>query len=306
MHGPQPSRAFTLVELLVVIGIIAVLIAILLPALGAAREQARTTQCASNMRQLCTSLVNYASENRGKFPPNINVVIPAPPAGEPTAHLWYDVDRIGRYLPKGVQPSQTSSNPTIGGKVFSCPGDIENAQRSYGMNIWASSMTDQSSLNYGANPMTYANGTYNRATPVRGVYWDSSTKGAPSLMLILEVHARNGVEAGWYANSSAGLVPIAATDAFPGRRFLGIDSYAIGSGTSMIYPMQAANTQVAWFRHRSKKDRGERGTVAVGRMNVGFADGHVELLAHDDLADPVTKKSKLRALWSPIDGQINN
>ena len=60
---------FTLIELLVVIGILALLTAILLPVFLAARERARTTACASNLRQLHLAFSMYAADNGGYLPP---------------------------------------------------------------------------------------------------------------------------------------------------------------------------------------------------------------------------------------------
>jgi prepilin-type N-terminal cleavage/methylation domain-containing protein len=67
MNGHRKS-AFTLVELLVVVGIIAVLIGILLPALGKAREQANLVKCGSNVRQIGLALRMYANEYKGAVP----------------------------------------------------------------------------------------------------------------------------------------------------------------------------------------------------------------------------------------------
>ena len=93
--SPPPSqparrhrRGFSIVELLVVIGIIALLIAILLPALSKAREQSRTVKCLSNLRQLGLAEANYTSETRGYLLP-ADVFDPAL-ASEPNGRVWSD------------------------------------------------------------------------------------------------------------------------------------------------------------------------------------------------------------------------
>jgi prepilin-type N-terminal cleavage/methylation domain-containing protein/prepilin-type processing-associated H-X9-DG protein len=71
---PRHRRAFTLVELLVVIGIIAILIALLLPAAVRARDAGRRSKCLSNMRQIGQALHAFVADNRGRLPAQANNV----------------------------------------------------------------------------------------------------------------------------------------------------------------------------------------------------------------------------------------
>jgi prepilin-type N-terminal cleavage/methylation domain-containing protein/prepilin-type processing-associated H-X9-DG protein len=89
----RPIHAFTLVELLVVIGIIAVLISMLLPALNRAREQARQIACASNLKQLYYCVQMYANQNNGYIMPSRVMAGTAE-----TESFWCGSDVLGSVL----------------------------------------------------------------------------------------------------------------------------------------------------------------------------------------------------------------
>jgi len=66
-------KAFTLIEILVVVAIIAVLVGLLLPALQSAREQARRTRCSVQLKQIAVGLTQYELDNNGRFPPKPSI-----------------------------------------------------------------------------------------------------------------------------------------------------------------------------------------------------------------------------------------
>ena len=120
----RPRRAFTLVELLVVIGIISILIAILLPALNKAREHARRTRCLSNMRQLTIAWMMYVQNNKGKLPGSNTDVNQHP-------HDWVDAGDGLDALKRG------SLWPYVNNwEAYWCPNDRIHYMRTYSMNSW--------------------------------------------------------------------------------------------------------------------------------------------------------------------------
>ncbi len=108
---------FTLIELLVVIAIIAILAAMLLPALQQAREQAKTTKCAGNLKQIMSAVDLYRNDYKGFFP-----VINAGGMSSVTDKRWW-TNMLAAYLPPVEWRSENSGSVKYNPKcVWTCPG----------------------------------------------------------------------------------------------------------------------------------------------------------------------------------------
>ena len=149
-HARRGRRAFTLIELLVVIAIIALLIGILLPALGQAREAGRSIVCASQMRQLGTAANMYADDNRDRFP-------------QRSRPHW--VDRLTTiYEMQPILACPADPEP-VGG--WNGDSDIDREPRSYFINGFNDAFSDQKDGSRNLND-------FNGLAMQRGLIWNPS------------------------------------------------------------------------------------------------------------------------------------
>ena len=115
-HSPLSTSGFTLIELLVVVAIIALLISILLPSLQRARDQAKTSVCMHNLKQMGLGISLYTEDNRERLPALHNLIENKP---------WFYT----------ISPFMSAEESVgIGQDIMRCPGQPPECYRTYGVN----------------------------------------------------------------------------------------------------------------------------------------------------------------------------
>jgi prepilin-type processing-associated H-X9-DG protein/prepilin-type N-terminal cleavage/methylation domain-containing protein len=285
------ARAFTLVELLVVIGIIALLIAILLPVLGKSREKANQLKCCAQQRQILQGMMLHANDHHGYMPlaGQINIatsglVLAATPDdvqdslrqkyeyyGTTTLHITSTAAGIGKYLGQGIdftskQTLEDSLNTGVIRQIMVCPSDKEGGR--YGVTVqqggshWSSYAFNESALGW----WTAANSGY-RGHTVRFPH-------ASTLMLLADAAPRGPTFTAEDPNSWM-LWNDGDNDCTMGDWY----RQAIGKPVTK----NAGDPRLL--------DKGRH----KGRIMVGFADGHVDnfVLSEGDL-DPISLSMGMR------------
>jgi prepilin-type N-terminal cleavage/methylation domain-containing protein/prepilin-type processing-associated H-X9-DG protein len=269
---------FTLIELLVVIAVIALLVGILLPSLGAARETGRTTVCASNLRQLTLSSMAYSADNKGLFSTGNFDNRRANGYGAIDSVGWVANNVLGGYcLPgKSLCPSsQARANQNLninrinsnGFKTFTPDEVTELINRGFNTNYvqsWYMAHTATTSL-YPTRSPDPKDVRY-----VRGPLRESQILGAASVSRIP-----------FFGDATADVIANPDTVVLPdGNSVTGAKS--LGDG-----PVQAVMPGFGgvWGRqdfsdfgaaHGNSRTRNTLGGTAI-YGNLGFADGHVEI-----------------------------
>ncbi len=208
----QTARAFTLVELLVVIGIIAVLVGVLLPALSAARRQAGAVKCAAELREIGNCFKMYESENKGYWPASrITGYRTRYPTGSLTLYNIDGVDYanaqgaaywftfLTKYVTKGKVGTAVGTNADAALQsrqtvFFGCPswsgyqrggvvaGDTNVIQVGYGMNEYPA-FSDRST--YGAVPPDPLNCEIDPTNSIMGNFLKAKTWSRPAERMLV-------------------------------------------------------------------------------------------------------------------------
>ncbi len=293
--------AFTLIELLVVIAIIALLIGILLPALGRARDQAKTMLSLNNVRQLTVALTTYAGDYEGKFPQNVQAL--RDEEGNP-GQFWFEIYRIGQYLPQqNSNDSGATLTETVGGGVMTSPNHPD-AGRSYTMNYFASSAVE---LNAGGRPIPPQR-TFGDVT-MRG--FDTTATFSSKMFIIADAwglfpaESRDEGEINWFTSSTMG------AQGRPGEKFGGGNGVSdfpgewaggrTGPRASEMEPVGSPTSYVPYYRY----PRRQQNTFDIeGSACFGFADGHASTTQARELVDLNTGLSRYEVLWTAEDQKV--
>ncbi len=300
----KQRRGFTLIELLVVIAIIALLVGILLPSLGKARDSARDVLCRSNLRQLALAQNIYATDNNGKFPPILEAA-PDPETGKINM-IWYDETRIGRYLPQqndsNLLPGNVKNN-TVGGGVMQCPNHPA-AGRSYSMNFWAASAgswrTGTSgtfeSFAPGANPLVPQEALLGRG-------FDLNVDLPSKTLIMAEAWGTFRSDdttkpRTWFTNGQIGYIGT------PGLRFgggTGLGGFAFPEVDFRLSPEWTGAFPKSYLPYYRHPRRTKEIDALKGSTNIGFVDGHVDQFSFEKLVNRATGTSTKQVLWSTLD-----